>query len=347
MIMKLQIKYAILFAVVFFLITPAHAADPVSPDTTPSDLAPTKARPKQPPSAQPSLPPPTAPTPPLQTWEKKAIEGNIKVSEWFNSVAEFLDLFIAGRKVTNEYNETSVRIENASVYREGIGYQNSTAFNVNLRLPNVEEYWNLKFTSYDEERTKREQDNAQYRQRPREQNYGATIGVIRRLGNIRTSFQPRVELQNPLKVSHSLAFDTTADISERAQFNPKIEFFAASDRGTGIFDQANFAIQLDKVYTFSFINQTTYEDKGHLFQVANGIALARPVMKNAGISYSLFFNSNNQTTYHLHSYSVAAGWSQVIYKSILDYNVTPHVDFAKDLSFTGRFGLDFNVNLKF
>lgn len=284
---------------------------------------------------------------PTESWEQKAIESNIRVSRWFDSVAEYVDLFVAGRRVTTRRNETNVRIENSSVYKEGEGYNNSTAFNFNLRLPNVEEYWSLKFTSYNEEEERRSGENAQYRQRPRDKNYGASIGFFRKLGNIRAAFQPRVELSNPLKVSHSLAFDTTTDINDRAQFNPKIELFAGSDRGTGVFDQLNFGVQLNPIYSLSIVNQSTYEDKTHNFVVAQGVSVGRQVIKNGGIAYSLFFNSDNRTTYHLVSYSVATTWSHLLYSKILDYNISPHVDFAKELSFTGRFGLNFNVNLQF
>lgn len=284
---------------------------------------------------------------PTETWEQRAIDGNIAVSEWFDGVAEFIDLFIAGRRVTNHRNETSFRIENSSIWKEGIGYTNSTAFNVNLRLPNVEEYWNLKFTSYDEEREKRGAENAQYRQRPREKSYGATIGFFRKLGNVRTLFQPRIELRDPLKVSHSLSFDTTAHITPRAEFNPKVEFFADSDRGTGVFNQLNFGIQLTRIYSLSLINQATYEDKDHKFIVANGFSIGRAVLRNAGVAYSLFFNSNNQMKYHLESYSFAVTWSHLLYKNILDYNVSPHLDFSETTCFTGRVGINFNVNLKF
>jgi hypothetical protein len=284
---------------------------------------------------------------PTESWEQKAIDSNIRISRWFDGVAEYIDLFIAGRRVTTKRNETNLRIENNSIYREGIGYTNSTAFNVNLRLPNVEEYWSLKFTSYDEEEEKRASESAQYRQRPRGERYGATIGFFRKLGNIRAAFQPRIDLQNPLKVSHSMTLDTTADITPRAQFYPKLELFAGSDRGTGIFSQMNFGIQLNPVYSLSLINQSTYEDKTHNLYVAQGFAFSRLVIKNGGISYSLFFNSDNRPNYHLANYSLATSWTHVIYNKILDYNVTPHLDFAKEVSFTGRFGLNFNVSLQF
>ncbi len=284
---------------------------------------------------------------PQETWEQRAIDGNIKISRWFDRAAEWVDLFVSGKRVTTRRNETNVRIENSSIYKEGEGYRNSTAFNLNLRLPNVEEYWSLKFTSYDEEAEKRTSESAQYRQRPREQNYGATVGFFRKLGNIRTAFQPRIDLGNPLKVSHTMTLDTTADITPTAQMFPKIELFANSDTGTGVFEQLNFGIALNQVYSLSLVNQSKYEDKNHLFQVAQGFAFNRRVMKDAAISYSVFFNSDNQTTYHLASYSVGTTWSHMIYDRILDYNVSPHVDFALEHNFTGRFGLNFNVNLQF
>jgi hypothetical protein len=329
---KIQIKCAPLLSLLLVFTVIACASAPPAEDSPAS------------PVARPQKPPPKTFDP---SWEQRAIDGNIIISRFFDGVAEYVDLFLAGKRVTRQRNETSVRIENSSVWKEGIGYTNSTAFNLNLRLPNVEEYWNLKFTSYDEEAEKRSTVNAQYRQRPRVENYGATIGFFQQLGNIRTAFQPRIELQNPLKVAHSLTLEQTHQFWETGQFRPKVEFFAASDRGTGIFNQMNFAVQLDHIYTLSLINQQTYEDKTHNYLVAQGVAIGRQVTRTGAISYSLFFNSDNQTKYHLSSYSFATTWSQLLYRNILDYNLTPHIDFAKEVSFTGRLGLDFNINLKF
>lgn len=282
-----------------------------------------------------------------ETWEQRAIDGNIQVSRWFDSLADSLDLFVAGRRVTTRRNETNVRIENSSVYKEGIGYTNSTSFNLNLRLPNVEEYWSLKFTSYNEEEELRTSENAQYRQRPRDRNYGATVGFFRKLGKVRAAFQPRIELTNPLKVSHSMTLDTTVDMNEYSAFFPKIELFASSDRGTGVFNQLNFGFRLNSIYYLSLVNQSTYEDKTRNFIVANGFSIGRKVSKTAGIAYSLFFNSDNRPNYHLQSYSLATTWTQVLYNKILDFNMSPHVDFDKSVAFTGRVGLNFNLNLQF
>lgn len=284
---------------------------------------------------------------PSPTWEQRAIRGNVVVSGWFDSLAETIDLFLAGQKVTTDKNQTSVRIENSTLWTEGEGASNGTAFNINLRLPNVEETWNLKFTSYDEQRERRGTQNAQFRRDLREKNYGATIGVFRRLGDIRTSFQPRIELQDPLKTSHSLAFETSVDIKPTVQFYPKVDFFASSERGTGVFNQLNFGFVLSPIYSLGLVNQSTYEDKTKIFSVANGVSLSRPVLRNAGVAYSFFFNSDNQGAYSLVGYTLATTWNQTIYRNILEYNLTPHIDFAKARSFTGQMGFDVNVSLKF
>lgn len=355
---KLQTKYArkIFLPILVFVLSICTFGCASTPDAkSPDENNPTPAPPTSSPAPLPvnstqANPPPAVAAPEdsvSQTWEQRAIDGNIVVSRFLDRVADYVDLLLVGKRVTRQRNETSVRIENSSVWKEGFGYTNSTSFNLNLRLPNVEEYWNLKFTSYDEEAEKRSTRNAQYRQRPRVENYGATIGFFQRLGNVRTAFQPRIELQNPLKVAHSLTFEQTHKIGEVGSFNPKVEFFADSDRGTGLFNQLNFGFQLNHVYSLSLINQQTYEDKTHNYLVAQGIAIGRPVTRTAAISYSLFFNSDNQTTYHLSSYSFATTWSQLLYRNILDYNVTPHIDFGKEVSFTGRTGIDFNINLKF
>ncbi|CAN5667850.1 hypothetical protein BH10BDE1_BH10BDE1_15990 [soil metagenome] len=354
---KLKIKCvrAVYLPVLIFVLSIFALGCASTPDAkSPNENNPTPAPPA---ASAPPLPVNSKQSPPAavaaaegsasQTWEQRAIDGNIIISRFFDGVAEYVDLLLAGKRITRQRNETSVRIENSSVWKEGFGYTNSTAFNLNLRLPNVEEYWNLKFTSYDEEAEKRSTQNAQYRQRPRVENYGATIGFFQRLGNVRAAFQPRIELQNPLKVAHSLTLEQTHKIGEAGSFNPKVEFFAESDRGTGIFNQMNFGFQLNHVYSLSLINQQTYEDKTHNYLVAQGIAIGRPVTRTAAISYSLFFNSDNQTTYHLSSYSFATTWSQLLYRNILDYNVTPHIDFGKEVAFTGRTGIDFNINLKF
>ncbi|RYZ85908.1 MAG: hypothetical protein EOP06_15515, partial [Proteobacteria bacterium] len=108
------------------------------------------------------------------TWEQWFFKSNIAVSEWFDGVAEGLDLFLVGKKLTNKRNESFIRIENTTVSSEGSSPGNSFAFIVNPRLQNLEEYWHLKFSTYDEQEERRNVKNEYLRQTQRRENYGAT-----------------------------------------------------------------------------------------------------------------------------------------------------------------------------
>lgn len=280
-----------------------------------------------------------------ESWEQKFIRSDIFLSDWFDGVAEGLDLFLVGKKVTKRRNETSVKLGGSVYYNEGEGLQNSASLGVNLRLPNVEDYFQLKFTSYDESQ-ERGVNQKYLRKTPRENNFGASVGLFRKLGDVRTSFQPRISLQDPLKVSHSLTFESIANL-KTYEVNPKLEFFADPDKGTGIFEAININFHLTRVFSLTLINEGEYDDKPHLFSATNGFSVGQVVTARSSLSYSLLFNSNNQTVYHLEAYSLSVAWNHVIYKKILDYQVVPHLDFSRENSFKGMSGIAFNVGLNF
>ncbi|MBK9323071.1 MAG: hypothetical protein IPM97_09065 [Bdellovibrionaceae bacterium] len=279
-------------------------------------------------------------------WEKWFIKSNKAVSEWFDGAAEGLDLFLAGRKLTNRPNESFLRIENSTHSMEGQEITNSTGLIVNPRLPNLEEFWHLKFSTYDEQEERRSAKNDYLRQTQRRKNYGASVGMFRKLGNIRTAFQPRIELQDPLKVSHSLTFESVAD-SRTFWVNPKIEFYASPEKGVGIFQALNFNFILSKVYALTLINQGDYEDRQHLYTVTNGLSLGQILTEQSTLSYNILFTTTNRPSYMLESYNISVSCSQLIYKRVLDFQIIPNVDFAYTNQFNGVAGLTVVFNLHF
>lgn len=277
--------------------------------------------------------------------EQKLIQGNITISEWFDSQAEGIDLFLAGQKLTKKPNKSTLQFKFSSYLDENGRVTNSQGAGFNLHLPNVEEYWNLKFTTYDEKTTRGVKKTEPVKKEIKE-NYGASVGIFRKLGDVRTSFEPRVELQNPVRISHSLAFESLAE-SGRARFNPKLEFFANPDRGTGIFHATNFNYNLNTIFGVTLVNEAEYFDREGLYEVKNGIALGQAVTERAGLSYTLMFDSNNRPNYHLSAYTISIGWSHTIYKRILDYSITPLLSFPRDKDFTGTPGLGAGLGLTF
>jgi hypothetical protein len=261
-------------------------------------------------------------------------------------MAEGLDRYLVAKQLTTKANETSVELENSTAWSQGQNVTNSASINVNLRLPNLEEYWHLKFTSYDDIEERRTARRGILRQTTRETNYGATIGLFKRLGNIRTAFQPRIELQGSLAVSHSLTFESIAE-TKTFQVSPKLEFYATPKKGAGSSQALNFHFPLTKVYSLTFINQADYQDRLHLYLTNIGVALGQAVTEKSGLGYSLMFDGTNQPNYHLMNYSVSVAWSEVLYRKILDYQVNTYVSFPETNNYTGVPGIILTFNLMF
>ena len=280
------------------------------------------------------------------TWEDQFIYSNIAISDWFDGVADGLDLFLVGKRVSNRPNASSVRVENSTASVEGAPFTNSTSLGVSLRLPNVEEYWSLKFSSYDEQEERRDIKGQYLRQTPREQNYGATLGLLATIGNVRTTFEPRIELSDPLKVSHSLTFESVGRYHQ-SSVNPQLEFYADAGDGLGTAQELNFYFKLTRIYSLTFVNQGDYKEKTHRFNVGNGVSLGQLLSDKMALSYNLIFSSNNQPNYHLESFNTSVSFSHTLYRRILWYELVPNIDFAKENKFQKKLGVTFNINLGF
>lgn len=268
------------------------------------------------------------------------------ISNWFKSAADGLDLFIVGKRVTKRANETQVQVINTSYSMEGQEVLNQTLFTINPRLPNLEEFFKLTFTSYDERAERRGVNQNYLRNSPRDTNYGTTLSFFQRLEKVRVTFQPRVELQDPLKVSHSLAFESIAKY-KIVNINPKFELFANPTSGTGVFGAFNFHYTLNKTLSLAQINQGTYEEKQRYFNTLHGISLDHALDDVNILSYGLIFLSNNRPKFHLDLYSFSITHAVTLYKEIIDLKVTPHLDFSRASSFKGQAGVTASLILTF
>ncbi len=283
---------------------------------------------------------------PKNSWTQRMIKSNIEISEWFDSMAEGIDLYLAGKKLTQKKNTSKVRFEELVSSSEGQEVTHDFTVGVILRLPNLEQYWQVKFTSYDEMEEKRRSQTAYLRQTRRQENYGATIGAFRKLGNVRVAFQPRIQLQDPLSVSHSLSFESIAEM-KTFSINPKLELYAVADKGTGVFWSLNFNFNINQNYSLTLFNSGDYVAQIHLESVTNGFSLQQVITDNTAISYGTNFFSNNRPHYHLEGYSFFTTWSQNIYKNILDFSLTPHLDFFREANWHGRAGIALTMGLSF
>lgn len=280
------------------------------------------------------------------TFEDSLIESNIRIARFFDSMANGLDLFLAGQQYTAKANKTSVIVDSSAYYNSKDYLTSDFSFNVNLRLPNLEEYWQVTFTSYDETRERGVAQNY-LRQQPRTRDYGATLGFFRQLGNVRTSFQPHISFAGAFKISHTLTFESIAEQSKSYRLNPKLQLYADADKGAGIFQGINLNFTLNKNYTLTFINEGDYQDRPHTYTVTHGLSLGQFFTPTANMSYNAFMTFINRPNYQLSSYNFSVLYSQTLYKNILLYQIGPNLTFASQYNYWGNPGGTFHLSLIF
>lgn len=268
------------------------------------------------------------------------------ISKWLDRLAEQIDLFLVGKKVTDKKNDSNIRLQNSTFTTEGKQVVNNFTLSVNPRFPNLEEFLQLKFTSTDDRADTRKAFSNSQTQNQTEKNYAASASLFKKLGQVQTSFQPRIALENPIKLSHSLNFETAAYYKFMI-FNPKFELFADADKGVGFYNAFNFQFSLSPIWSLTLINDAEYVEKTHTYTVNNGFAFGQVISDRINFGYSLIFTSNNRPSYHLENYVVAFAWNQQIYKKILDIQFIPQLDFQKEMGFKGATGLTFNVTLSY
>ncbi len=277
--------------------------------------------------------------------EQDLIDSNVEFARMLNHTADGFDVFITGKRLTKRKNDSRLTLSLDSYLDHTGKITTSPGVGFNLHLPNVESYFNLKFTSYDETTTRGIKKIEPIKEN-RPQNYGATLGFFRKLNRVKVSFQPRVDYQKGVRISHALGFESSGEF-KKLTVAPKVEFFANADRGTGVFHALNFGLPLNKIFSLSQINQAEYYDRDTLYEVNHGLSLSQVIPPNAGLGYTVVLNFNNKSAYHLQAYTFTIGWGQTIYKDILNYRIGPNLSFNKDRGFSGAPGLAAGVDLIF
>lgn len=274
-----------------------------------------------------------------------AIDTNTAIAEKIDDIAESIDLFLAGKKISTEDNESSARIVGFTSRTEGGDTSDSVHFDLNLRLPNLEEVWQLKFSTV-ETNEFQSLDKNRAGSAPGQKKYVASLGFFDQLGKVRTSFQPRIELSDPLQTSYVLEFSQTI-FSKVYSFRPRLKFFADSEKGTGQASSFNVDFQMRPLLVVRFITEQQYLDLLGLFSTNLGPEILFSLSKRSSLSTSLTFYSINQPSYHLDHYLLAYSIRHELHKKMLYSQVSPNLLFPKDHGFKGIAGISATLELVF
>lgn len=290
--------------------------------------------------------PKKAPPEPERSFETKVLDAGGYLEKKVNQVAEKIDLTLAGKKYTKKANSSSANVNQYVTWSEGGKVRTSTDFGLNLRLPNLEKRWQLRFSSYDEEAENRDLQQKRVRTRPRERDYGAALFFFQKLGKVKTTFQPRLELRDPLEMSYVLRFESSAERGPW-RFAPRLDLFADPQKGTGEFVSLEFTVDLSEHTDLSIQNTEEYRERENFFSTQHGISVDYSLTDTQAVGTGLTFGSHNRDRFHLDSLVYSMSYAQVIYKDRLRYGVTPFLGFAKSHGFKGETGVTLNLELTF
>ncbi len=274
--------------------------------------------------------------------------GQLPGSELVESLAEGIDQRLAGknnqdRRVTNK---TSLRLENSTLWTEGGSLENSWHVGVDLHLPQVENYWAVKFGTYDEREEERRLDQRIFRRTPREESPGARFALFHRFEKVDVSFEPRVEFKDPMGMSYLLKMTTAAEY-QRYTLSPRLELFARHERGTGAFFSFDTGYGINPVWRFHVLNEGEYQDHENLFNSNTGFTLFQKLLPTMNLSYGFAFHSFNRPAYHLQEYGPSISWDVYLWKNALRSSLTPFMTFRKAQQFKGAPGLQYTLSALF
>lgn len=279
-----------------------------------------------------------------RTFEQRAIDTSDAVAKRVDRVAESIDLLLAGKKYTKKPNSSSVNVNQVVSHTEGGVLDVSTDFGVNLRLPNLEKRWQLRFTSYDEEEENRDLTQQRVRTRPRPKDYGAALLFFQNLGRIKTTFQPRLELKDPLEMSYVLRFESSAS-SKTFRIAPRLDLFADPQKGTGEFVSLDISTDLTDRLEISMQNTEEYKERENFFSTQHGLSLDYSLDDWRALGTGVTVGSDNRGRFHLDSVVTSVSYAELLYKERLSYSLTPFVSFYKGQRFKGKAGITLNVSV--
>jgi len=281
--------------------------------------------------------------------ESSALEASKEVSKAVQYTAEQIDLTLAGERYTDHANESQISVSQLVTWTEGGVFKQSTDLGVNLRLPNVEKHWQLRFSTYDEEQEQRDMSQRRVRTTPRDREYGTSLFFLQKLGNVKVTFQPKLQLRNPLEMSYVLSFESSAEENKGERYfrvQPKFQLYADAIKGTGEYFSLNFIYRLRKTMEVALENEEEYREKDLHFTTRHGVTYDYILDKKNKIRTALIASSSNHD-FHLDEWDYNVSYGHELYKKLLNMTVSPFWNFARGDHFKGKVGISFNLIASF
>jgi hypothetical protein len=255
--------------------------------------------------------------------------------------ADWLDIYMAGERYTESPNNSRVFIQGEVTDRE-----RQSAFGVfniggQLRLPNFEERWRLRFDNRFESRERGQAPRYARTEALARANdtFGAGLFLARSFRWLEVDFKPRLLLRDRPGFLNAVEFFSRANVG-RFHLEPEVEFFADPDLGTGFAPSFNVSLELSPNFTVRQTNDARYLDRDHRLEGTHTLGLLHSWSEQRGVHYTYHTSFDRRDgSYRMTQYGLGASFYTPIYKKILDLTVTPHVLYLREFQFSNIWGV--------
>lgn len=261
---------------------------------------------------------------------------NQVTSDWLDRQAQSLDMALSGARYTKEKEDTQATLANEFYFREGDGFEYRPSIDLRLALPNFEKKYKLMFSNYNKDKIRRSNYGRREFLDNQDQDYGAALSFMQKVGDFDITFQPRLQIKDPIETFYTLRFESEAKV-KRSKLLTRIEFFADSEKGTGQFVSLNFRRRFWDNWGQQIILEQEYQDGQNLLSTLQGYTIHYRIDESMIVEQSFILRSRNKPNhFHLNDISLGPSFTHEILKDELRYSINYFHFFNKEYNFQGR-----------
>lgn len=267
---------------------------------------------------------------------EKEFYFNQVTADWLNRQAQSLDMALSGARYTKETEKSQATLANEIYFREGEGLKFRPSIDLRLSLPNFEKKYKLMFSNYNRDKIRRSSYGRREFLDNQDTDYGAALSFMQKVGDFDITFQPRLQIKDPIETFYTLRFESEAKVKNN-QLLTRFEFFADSEKGTGQFVSFIFRREFWENWGLSIVLEEEYQDGQNLLSTLQGYTLHYRIKETMLLDQSFIVRSRNKPNhFSLNDVSLGPGFTHEILKNELRYSINYFHFFNREFDFKGR-----------
>jgi hypothetical protein len=278
--------------------------------------------------------------------KQKEFQINEDIANWLDKKANSIDLTLAGKRYSNKSGDSRAALTQEVFWEEVEGVNYRLDIDLDLSLPNFEDKYKIMLSNYNRNRIRRSNYSRGIFRRDRDNDYGATISFLEKLGDFDVAFEPRLQFNNGFGTFYNLKFENQFDIFTYKQtLETRFEFFADSVRGTGQFVALNYEHVFSSTWAFSFIFEEEYQDANNIFRLLQGLNIFYRINNRMFLNNSLVVRSSNRVeargeplmkeSFRLQEVALGPSFTHEFYKEEIHYSISYTHIWNREQEFTG------------